>query len=95
MFDYLLFPYIRIETGIWTDYNDWSVCSVTCGEGYRFRKRECLSSDDKKRKISTDKCIGKDIEIQPCDITTCPGRIFSFCFETEANVFFLLLSLYN
>lgn len=26
----------------------------------------------KKSKIPTDKCIGRDIEIQPCDITTCP-----------------------
>ncbi len=66
-----------LEIGKWTDYNDWSTCSVTCGEGYRFRKRECLSSDDKTRKISTDNCIGKDIEIQPCDITTCPSRVFS------------------
>jgi hypothetical protein len=48
---------------------------VTCGEGYRFRKRECLSADDKNRKISTDNCVGKDIEIQPCDITTCPSRV--------------------
>ncbi|CAF0791242.1 unnamed protein product [Adineta steineri] len=62
----------KIENNIWTDYNDWSPCSVTCGEGYQFRKRECLSSNDKTRKISTDNCIGRNIETKPCDITTCP-----------------------
>ncbi|CAF3695294.1 unnamed protein product [Rotaria socialis] len=62
----------KIETGIWTGYNDWSICSVTCGEGYHFRKRECLSSKDITQKIPTDNCIGTDIEIQPCNIKTCP-----------------------
>jgi hypothetical protein len=66
-----------IETGIWTGYNDWSICSVTCGEGYQFRKRECLSSKDITQKIPSDNCIGTDIEIRPCNITTCPGRFFS------------------
>ncbi len=82
------------ETGIWTDYNDWSACSVTCGEGYRFRKRQCLSSNDKTRKIPTDNCIGKDIEIQPCDITTCPGRVilidlFSINFFVFSSLWFM------
>ncbi|CAF3951465.1 unnamed protein product [Rotaria sordida] len=62
----------KIEIGIWTDYNDWSGCSVTCGEGYQFRKRECLSSNDKTQKIPSDNCIGTNIEIQPCNVTTCP-----------------------
>ncbi|UJR30136.1 hypothetical protein I4U23_017677 [Adineta vaga] len=62
----------KIETNVWTDFNDWSVCSVTCGEGYRFRKRQCLAANDRTQKLSSDQCIGKDIEIQPCDITHCP-----------------------
>ncbi|CAF2689222.1 unnamed protein product [Rotaria sp. Silwood2] len=62
----------RIEIGTWTDFNDWSKCSVTCGEGYQFRKRECLSANDKTKKISSENCIGKHIEIQLCNITTCP-----------------------
>lgn len=62
--------------GVWNNYNEWSTCSVTCGEGYQFRKRECLSSKDKNKKIPSDNCIGTDIEIQPCNITTCPGRFF-------------------
>lgn len=66
-----------VETGKWGNFNDWSACSVTCGEGYRFRKRECFSSTEANKKIiPSDNCIGKNIEIQPCDITTCPGRDF-------------------
>lgn len=65
-----------LETGKWGKFNDWSACSVTCGEGYRFRKRECFSSTDANKKIASDNCIGKNIEIQPCDITTCPSRFF-------------------
>lgn len=82
---------ICIETGIWTDYNDWSACSVTCGEGYQFRKRQCLSSDDKTRKIPTDNCIGKDIEIQPCDITTCPGKTYFSDQIFKLSIFFYYL----
>lgn len=63
-----------IELGVWNDFNDWSACSVTCGEGYRYRKRECVSSTDRSRKIPSDHCIGKDMEIKPCDVTTCPGK---------------------
>ncbi len=67
-----------IEIGEWSEFNDWSVCSATCGEGYQFRKRECLSVADKTKKSPPENCIGKDIEIQQCDITTCPGKEISF-----------------
>lgn len=68
-----LMNFVFTEVGIWGDFSDWSTCSVTCGEGYKSRKRECFSSSDVKKQISTDHCVGKDVEIQPCDITTCPG----------------------
>ncbi|CAF1003146.1 unnamed protein product [Adineta ricciae] len=61
-----------IEIGVWGDFNDWSGCSSTCGEGYQYRKRDCLSADDKTKKISSDKCTGKDAEIQQCTINECP-----------------------
>jgi len=63
-----------LEIGIWSDFNDWSTCSVTCGEGYRYRKRECLSANNTNEKIASEKCIGKDVEIQPCEVTTCPSK---------------------
>jgi hypothetical protein len=47
---------------------------VTCGEGYRFRKRECLSANNKSQKMLSEHCIGKDIEIQSCEVKTCPSK---------------------
>ncbi len=63
-----------IEIGVWTDFDEWSLCSVTCGEGFRYRKRQCLSSNNTSQNISSENCLGKDIEIQPCDVTTCPSN---------------------
>ncbi|CAF0892529.1 unnamed protein product [Adineta steineri] len=62
----------QIETGVWSDFKDWSVCSSTCGEGYQFRKRDCLSENDRNKKISNEHCIGKDTETQLCVIKACP-----------------------
>ncbi len=79
----LVYLYIKIfylalscltEIGVWTDFNDWSTCSATCGEGFRFRKRECLSPNNPKEKISNDHCLGIHTESQPCEVTTCPSK---------------------
>jgi hypothetical protein len=63
-----------IEIGIWTEFNDWTTCSVTCGEGYRIRKRECLSANNQTEKISSEHCLGKEAEIELCEVTTCPSK---------------------
>lgn len=68
------FEIIWVETGVWSMYGDWSSCSVTCGEGYRFRKRDCLLSNGTMKKISYEHCIGKYIDIEPCNVTTCPSK---------------------
>jgi len=59
---------------VWSDFDEWSLCSVTCGEGFRYRKRQCLSSNNTSQNISNENCLGKDIEIQPCEVTTCPSN---------------------
>ncbi|CAF1196928.1 unnamed protein product, partial [Didymodactylos carnosus] len=59
----------KIVVGKFADWSEWKSCSVTCGEGYRSRKRQCLQDGVE---TLTHNCIGKDLEIQPCNITTCP-----------------------
>jgi hypothetical protein len=63
-----------LELGVWTEYDSWSSCSVTCGEGFQYRKRDCRAADDETRKIAHELCVGKHIEIRQCDVTTCPSR---------------------
>lgn len=73
----------EIEIGTWMEFSDWSSCSVTCGDGFQFRKRECLSASDKKKKISNDNCIGKDTEIKTCNVTSCPSKFIYNSFEVQ------------
>lgn len=63
-----------VEIGVWGEFSGWSACSSTCGEGYQQRQRDCLSADDRTKKISSEKCIGVRVEIQQCTIDSCPGR---------------------
>ena len=33
---------INLYIGIWNSWGDWSICSVTCGHGYKVRTRTCM-----------------------------------------------------
>ena len=57
------------ETGIFTPWEDWTECSVTCGGGRRARKRECNvdSSDGFVR------CTGELMQVEDCNTDPCPG----------------------
>ena len=46
-------------------WGNWSQCSITCGNGTQFRRREC-----------TGDCKNESIEIQykDCDMDCCPGN---------------------
>ena len=43
---------------VWSSWEPWTDCPVTCGQGVSFRDRECLSGD----------CIGFHTERKPCQI---------------------------
>ncbi|GMT32401.1 hypothetical protein PFISCL1PPCAC_23698 [Pristionchus fissidentatus] len=48
---------------LWTEWSAWSVCSVTCGGGYRRRNRACLRGY----------CGGDSSEEEQCNTDSCPA----------------------
>ncbi len=56
---------------IWSDWTDWSRCSVSCGQGIMIRRRICSVSD---------LCEGKAFETQSCTVS-------KSCFKNNSNIF--------
>ena len=56
-------------TGEWSCWTDWSVCSVSCGIGYKQRTRDCLAVNNKDAEGSD--CEGPSIAQEPCEMPTC------------------------
>lgn len=54
--------------GNWSGWGLWSSCSVTCGNGFQTRSRNCT---DPAPSLSGRQCIGDDFEVYPCKKTTC------------------------
>uniref|UniRef100_A0A8C1AT71 Cartilage intermediate layer protein 2 n=1 Tax=Cyprinus carpio carpio TaxID=630221 RepID=A0A8C1AT71_CYPCA len=59
---------------MWSQWDSWSACSVTCGKGRRTRRRTCHRSSTKIQ------CTGRPVEVQkcgnPCPVAckrVCPG----------------------
>ncbi|ETN82655.1 thrombospondin type 1 domain protein [Necator americanus] len=47
----------------WSDWEDWSECSATCGQGNQSRMRTCENGSG---------CPGSNREIRFCQLTSCP-----------------------
>ncbi|XP_050389149.2 sushi, von Willebrand factor type A, EGF and pentraxin domain-containing protein 1 [Patella vulgata] len=59
---------IVVVDGGWTDYGNWSVCSASCGNGTRYRKRVC---DDPSPDNGGLECEGVDTEVEECIQAEC------------------------
>ncbi|XP_060065515.1 hemicentin-1-like [Ylistrum balloti] len=55
--------------GIWTDWQPWSACSVTCGNGTVIRSRNC---DNPPPSFGGNDCEGSASDTQNCTLTHCP-----------------------
>lgn len=54
--------------GVWSEWQDWSECSTTCGPGLMSRKRTCLGG-----KEGGPGCEGMNKEPAPCTGPVCMG----------------------
>ena len=52
--------------GQWSDWTEWSECSVSCGEGFRQRSRICREPLNGGRK-----CHGEEVEVVICQLEKC------------------------
>ena len=72
--EYLLGEYLFIVLisvgGTYTDFGDWSECSVSCGDGTQTRKRTCNSPFSAEGDAD---CVGPASETRPCKLRECPG----------------------
>ncbi|XP_072266667.1 adhesion G protein-coupled receptor B1 isoform X1 [Pyxicephalus adspersus] len=55
--------------GSWDEWSPWSLCSSTCGRGFRERTRTCNLPQ-----YGGDPCKGPEKQTKFCNIALCPGR---------------------
>lgn len=56
----------------WSEWTEFSDCSVTCGSGIQRRQRECMFGE-----AGDEGCIGETDDTQVCNTSECPGAYFS------------------
>lgn len=56
--------------GAWDEWSPWSLCSSTCGRGFRSRTRTCTPPQ-----FGGDPCEGPEKQTKFCNIAVCPGTV--------------------
>lgn len=69
------FFYVIVNGG-YTPYSNWSECSVTCGEGVRYRHRSCTNP---RPQFGGHDCtrFGAPVDTMPC-VKGCKGILMCF-----------------
>ncbi|XP_077454693.1 adhesion G protein-coupled receptor B1-like isoform X3 [Stigmatopora argus] len=60
-------PAVCPVAGAWDEWSPWSLCSSTCGRGYRSRTRTCAPPQ-----FGGDPCEGPEKQTKFCNIAVCP-----------------------
>lgn len=55
--------------GAWDEWSPWSLCSSTCGRGFRSRTRTCTPPQ-----FGGEPCVGPEKQTKFCNIAVCPGN---------------------
>ena len=67
----MMSAYLLMLDGQWSDWDSWSACTVTCGNGTKLRSRRC---DDPEPLNGGRNCTGKSEETAECATWNCPGE---------------------
>ena len=73
--------------GNWSEWGDWSSCSLTCGVGVQNRSRTCTNPSPAFGGAS---CPGDSSEPRFCNEDPCPGK--SARLSTENTLSFVLFA---
>lgn len=60
----------NIVDGSWRPWTEWSMCTLTCGNGTQTRNRSC---DDPL--FGGSNCTGDDTQLRYCNDHHCPSRL--------------------
>lgn len=69
--------------GAWDEWSPWSLCSSTCGRGFRSRTRTCTPPQ-----FGGDPCEGPEKQTKFCNIAVCPGT-------QHANTIYIYISVFT
>ncbi|CAI8000125.1 Thrombospondin-2 [Geodia barretti] len=58
----------KTDIGVFTEWEEWTQCTATCGGGRRARKRECIIDVS----AGSVECTGTLLEAQDCNTQKCP-----------------------
>lgn len=59
---------VRVN-GNWSKWQEWGLCSSSCGSGFQFRFRSC---DNPAPSNGGKFCPGNDVQSQLCNVQSCP-----------------------
>lgn len=75
--------------GIWTTWEPWQTCNVTCGGGRKLRERSCTGPFFGGRE-----CNGSATDIDDCNTHECPGKYLYFTYFTDSLLILTLRTMY-
>ena len=67
---WLIFCFLAVDGG-WSEWSDWSLCSQSCGPGYKSKSRTCTNPAPSG---AGEKCSGESIERDECYKGPCPSK---------------------
>jgi len=63
---------VKAVQGNYTEWSDWSDCSTTCGNGEKYRTRNCTNPPPAFGGMDCS-FIGMDRDVQTCQKRACAG----------------------